>query len=45
MTAVRTKPTRSGKGLMAYVTLEDLSGSMELTLFPLPLKNMGQSWP
>ena len=34
ITALRTKPTRSGKGLMAYVTLEDLTGSMELTFFP-----------
>ena len=31
---IRTKPTRSGSGIMAYVTLEDLTGSLELTLFP-----------
>lgn len=41
VTAVRTKPTRSGKGLMAYVTLEDLSGSMELTLFPSAFEKHG----
>lgn len=34
VTSVRTKPTRSGNGMMAYVTIEDLTGSMELTLFP-----------
>ncbi|MEA5060352.1 MAG: DNA polymerase III subunit alpha [Candidatus Pelethousia sp.] len=34
VTSLRTKPTRSGNGMMAYVTLEDLTGSLELTLFP-----------
>lgn len=34
VTGLRTKPTRSGNGMMAYVTLEDLTGSLELTLFP-----------
>ncbi|MDR0839849.1 MAG: DNA polymerase III subunit alpha [Christensenellaceae bacterium] len=33
LTAMHTKATRSG-GIMAYVTLEDLTGSLELTLFP-----------
>ena len=34
VTGLRTKPTRSGNGIMAYVTLEDLTGNLELTLFP-----------
>lgn len=34
ITAVRTKPTKNGNGLMAYAILEDLSGAMELTVFP-----------
>ena len=34
ITGIKTKPTKSGNGLMAYATLEDLSGSMELTVFP-----------
>ena len=34
VTGLRTKPTRSGNGMMAYVTLEDLTGNLELTLFP-----------
>lgn len=32
--AMRGKPTRSGSGIMGYGVLEDLSGSIEIAVFP-----------
>lgn len=34
ITSVKTKPLKNGNGLMAYVVMEDLTGSIELTVFP-----------
>ena len=34
ITSVRTKPVKSGNGLMAYAVIEDLTGSVELAAFP-----------
>ncbi|MBR0026814.1 MAG: DNA polymerase III subunit alpha, partial [Clostridia bacterium] len=34
VTSIRTKPTKSGSGLMGYGMLEDLTGSMEIVAFP-----------
>jgi len=34
ITSVRTKPVKNGSGLMAYAVLEDLTGSIELAVFP-----------
>ncbi len=34
ITSVRTKPVKSGNGLMAYAVIEDLTGSIELAVFP-----------
>lgn len=38
ITAFKTKPIKSGNGLMAYATLEDMCGSVELLLFPSVLQ-------
>lgn len=34
ITAMRGKPTRSGNGIMGYGVLEDLTGSVEIAVFP-----------
>lgn len=34
ITSVRTKPVKSGNGLMAYAVIEDLTGTIELAAFP-----------
>lgn len=40
ITSMRLKSTKSG-AMMAYVTAEDVSGSIELVVFPQALKNSG----
>lgn len=34
ITAIKGKPTRSGSGIMGYGVLEDLTGSVEIAVFP-----------
>jgi DNA polymerase-3 subunit alpha len=38
ITSRRTKATKAGNGLMAYAVIEDLSGSVELVIFPSVLQ-------
>ncbi len=38
VTGVKKKATKSGNGMMGFVTLEDLTGSIELTVFPTVLQ-------
>ncbi len=41
ITSVRTKPVKSGNGLMAYAVVEDLSGSIEFAVFPSVFNRFG----
>lgn len=41
LSQVEKKPTRSGNGVMGYATLEGVTGSVELVLFPRTLAAVG----
>ena len=41
ITSVRTKPVKSGNGLMAYAVIEDLTGTIELAAFPTVFNRCG----
>jgi DNA polymerase-3 subunit alpha len=42
LTQCKQRPTRSGNGLMGYATLEGVTGSVEVVVFPRTLQQIGE---